>query len=178
MKTLQMGDNTGIWIPQMELWTPPPNPCQMTFNQAADLARSQTTHTTGAWYFEMTITAASDVTKVGVGIDNGVESLTMQAGQGGSICWVGSGQVNYNGVFGAYTASPFSVGDILGVDTDLTGGTIRFRVNGNAFSSNFSISAVIGGSVWALAQLKNPGDQITANFTGSFAFTPPDTAWG
>lgn len=149
---------------------------------AADLVRSQTSHTTGtgAWYFEMVATAAADITKVGVGIDNNAESLTMQAGQAGGICWQGDGSINYNGVLNAYSFSSFSVGDVLGVNPDLTAKTFRVRVNGGSFSTAFSIAAIVTGPMFALAQLGTLGDQVTVNFTGSpaFAFTAPSTAWG
>jgi hypothetical protein len=145
---------------------------------AADLVRSITSHTSGSWYFEMTFSFAADISRVGVGIDNNLESLTMAAGQAGGICWLGDGTVNYNGTVGAYRASPFSNGDVLGVNTDLTGKTIQFRVNGGSFSSSFSISAIVTGAMFALAQLETEFDQVTANFTGTFAFTPPSTAWG
>lgn len=129
----------------------------------------------------MVFNAAQNIAAVGVGIDNNSEVLTAAAGQVGGICWLGNGTVNYNGTIGAYSAYPFSVGDVLGVDTDLTGKTIRFRVNGGSFSSNFSISAIVTGAMFALAQLENVNDQVTANFTGvspAFAFTAPSTAWG
>jgi hypothetical protein len=141
---------------------------------AANLVRSITSHATGSWYFEMTPNVAADITKIGVGIDNNVESLTSGAGQ------AGDGTVNYNGTAGAYSATPFSVGDVLGVNVNLTSGTIQFRRNGSSFFT-FSISAIIGPSMFALAQLKNPFDQVTANFTGvnpAFSFSAPSTAWG
>lgn len=133
------------------------------------------------WYFEMVPNVAADIAKIGVGMDNNSESLTVEAGQAGAVCWLGDGSINYNGVVGVYHAAPFSVGDVLGVNPDLTAKTIRFRVNGGSFSSSFSIAAIVsGGPMFALAQLKNPGDQVTANFTGTpaFAFTAPSTAWG
>ncbi len=144
----------------------------------ASLVRSQTSHSSGSWYFEMTVNTAINIGRIGVGIDDNRESLTLQAGRAGSICWVGNGDVNYNANLLAYSTSTFSIGDTLGVDTDLTGGTIRFRRNGDSFSSNFSISAIIGGQMYALAQLANAGDAVTSNFTGPFAFTAPSTAWG
>ncbi len=146
---------------------------------AADLVRSQTSHTSSSWYFEMVFNVAANIAQVGVGIDNGAESLTMGAGQAGGICWLGNGSINYNGVVGAYSGSPFSVGDVLGVNVILPG-SIQFRVNGGSFSS-FSISAITGGAMFALAQLTNQLDQVTANFTGvspAFAFSAPSTAWG
>lgn len=146
----------------------------------ADLIRSLTSHTSGSgsWYFEMMFDVAADLTQVGVGIDNNFESLTVAAGQTGGICWLGNGVVNYNGFNGVYHASSYAVGDVLGVDTNLTAKTIRFRVNGGSFSSSFSISSIVTGPMFALAQLTDAGDQVTANFTGLFAFTPPSTAWG
>lgn len=147
----------------------------------ADIIRSVTSHSTGSWYFEVTVNAATNPAQVGVGIDNNLESLTIEGGQAGSICWLGNGNVNYNGTLNAYQAASFSVGDVLGINVDLTGKTIQFRVNGNSFSSNFSISAITGPSMFALGMLTNPGDQITANFTGvspAFSFSAPSTAWG
>lgn len=144
----------------------------------ADLVRSVTSHPSGSWYFEMTVNAASNAAQVGVGLDNNVESLTGGAGRGGSIVWRGNGEIDYNGTASVYSAPPFVVGNVLGVDTNIDAGTIRFRVNGGAFVGPFSIAAITGTPLYAMAELKNIGDQITANFTGSFAFTPPSTAWG
>lgn len=142
------------------------------------LVRSKTSHSSGSWYFEMRVNAAADTSKVGVGIDNGTENLTSKSGQAGSICWMGDGTVNYNGAMGVYSGPPFSIGDVLGINPDLTAKTIRFRVNGGPFSNAFSIQAIVTGPMFALAQLAAPLDQITSNFTGPFAFTPPSTAWG
>jgi len=151
---------------------------------AANLVRSITFHSSGSWYFEVTVNAATDITRVGVGLDNNSESLVLAAGRLGGICWLGNGAVNYNGVPGYYAMPSFNVGDVLGIDANLTAGTMRGRVNGNAFSNNLSIAGIIGGSpLYALAQLSNPVDQVTANFTGAspdpaFAHTAPSTAWG
>jgi hypothetical protein len=149
---------------------------------AADLVRSQTSHTAGVWYFELTVNAASIMARVGVGIDNNMESLTAEGGQGGAICWLGDGTVKYNGKIGFYDAASFGVGDVLGINPDLNAGTIRFRVNGGAWSTAFSIAAIVGTPMFAFAELSATGDQVTANFTGSPAFsfsTPPGaTAWG
>lgn len=177
---LQMGDNDGMVSPQMELWTPPPsNLCQMTFNTfpAADLIRSQTSHSSSDWYFEMVFNAAADITKVGVGIDDNTESLTQAAGRAGGICWLGNGTVNYNGTANVYSAPTFSVGDVLRVNPKLTAGTIGFAVNGGSFTT-VSISAIVGGAMFALAQLATGFDQVTATFSAPFAFTAPSTAWG
>lgn len=149
----------------------------------ADLVRSITSHATGHWYFEVTIDVATDLTKVGVGIDNNAESLTLEAGRAGAICWLGGGTVNYNGTPAFYTAMTFLVGDVLCIDANLDAGTIAFRVNGGAWSSAFSIAAILTGPMYALAQLFYANDQVTANFTGTspaFAFTiaPSATAWG
>lgn len=147
-----------------------------------DLVRSVTSHSSGSWYFELTINAATDVTKVGVGLDNNKETLTGGAGRAGSVVWYGDGSVTYNGLVWAYTAPKFNVGDVLGIDVDLTGDTIRFRVNGGSFTSTFSIASVSNGqALLALAQLSALSDQVTANFLGTspaFAHTAPSTAWG
>lgn len=154
------------------------------------LVRSITTHTTGQWYFEITINAAAKLSDVGVGVDNGTENLNLSGGQAKGICWVGSGSVNYNGTLNAYLASTFFVGDILGVAVDITNAKIWFRENGgnwnNSASANpatntggFSISAIVP-TVYALAQLSSVGDQVTANFLGTFGFSAPAgfSAWG
>lgn len=150
---------------------------------SADLVRSVTTHATGGWYFEITVDAATDVTKLGVGLDNNAETLTGGAGRAGSVVWSGDGRVDYNGLVWAYKAPTFAVGDTLGIDVDLTAETIRFRVNGGSFSSAFSISQIVDGvtPLLALAQLSALSDQVTANFLGTspaFAHTAPSTAWG
>lgn len=152
---------------------PPPPP-----SSVADLIRSKTSHTTGSWYFEMRVLVSTKPAQIGVGIDNNAEKLIVSGGQVGAVCWLGDGNITYNGTPAAYQAFPFLVGNILGVDINLTLGTIRFRVNGGPFSDAFSISAITGNPMFAFAQLKNPGDQIQANFTGPFAFSAPSPAWG
>ncbi len=151
---------------------PPPPPSGFS------LVRSNNSHSSGSWYFEMRVNAAGNISKVGVGIDNGAENLISKAGQFGSICWMGDGNVNYNGAGNVYSAPPFSIGDVLGINPDLTAKTIRFRVNGGPFSNAFSIQAIVTGPMFALAQLSAPLDQMTSNFTGPFAFIQPSTAWG
>ena len=149
----------------------------------ASLVRSLVNHATGFYYFEMVFGSAVDVTKVGVGIDNNVESLTTSGGQAGSILWTGDGAVAYNGGLNIYAASAFNVADIIGIAVDLTNKKIWFRVNGGNWNLNgsanpvttvggFSIAAVVPNA-YAYAQLESGGDQVTANFSGPFTNTIP-----
>ena len=92
------------------------------------LVRSITNHSTGKWYYEMVFVVAAYIGQVGVGVDNDVESLSNAAGQVGSICWLGSGNVNYNANLNAYSASPYLIGTILGVAVDLTDAKIWFYI--------------------------------------------------
>lgn len=102
------------------------------------IVRSTNDYTTGKWYFEVTVNAASVIGNVGVGVDNNVESLNGAAGQSGSICWTGNGSVNYNSTSGAYTAASFTVGDVLGVAVDLVNMAIWFRDNGGNWNNSGS----------------------------------------
>jgi len=142
----------------------------------ASLVRSTNNHTTGKYYFEVTVTAAAIAAQVGVGVDDGTENLNLPGGQAGGICWCGNGSVNYNGALAIYHAATFTVGDILSVAIDLTGSLIWFRDNAGNWNNNpaanpatgvggFSIAA-ISGTVFALAQLSQVGDEIDANFAG------------
>lgn len=154
----------------------------------ANLVRSNVSHSSGQYYFEMTVASAVILSAIGVGVDNGVEPLTRPAGQAGTtggICWVGNGGVSYNGITNAYVIAPFSVGDVLGVAVDIGNQLIWFRDNGGNWNNNASANPVTGSqvggisiaaitpNVFAMAQLTNTGDEITANFAGPFSFTAP-----
>lgn len=160
----------------------------------ANLIRSDVSHTSGQYYFEVTVTAAVLLSGVGVGVDNGKEPVTRPGGGPGGICWVGNGGVSYNGGNNNYIIAPFSVGDVLGVAVDIDNTVIWFRDNGGNWNNNpsanpvrgsqsggFSILAVTPGSglanVFAVAQLMFAGDAMTANFSGPFTYTPP-TGYG
>ena len=156
----------------------------------AYLVRSTNFYFTGKWYFEITVNAAAATINVGVGVDNDVEPLTGAAGQAGSICWTGGGNVNYNGTLGAYSAATFAVGDVLCVAVDLVNMEIWFRNKGFNWNNSptadpasnaggFSIAAVTPVA-YALAQLSATGDEMTANFDGPFSYSVPDgfSAWG
>lgn len=146
----------------------------------AYLARSMTSHSSGQYYFEMTIVVAGVMAQVGIGIDNDAESLTNPAGQLGSVCWLGNGTVAYNGNAHAYLGSAYMQGAVLGVAANLTSGLVWFY-NGSTWNNSptanpasstggFSVAAV-SPSAYALVQLSQTGDEITANFTNTPAFT-------
>jgi hypothetical protein len=150
---------------------------------SASLVRSSTSQFATKVYFETTVNVAAAVGQVGAGIDNNAENLTGPAGQAGSVCWCGDGSVNYNGNLAVYRASTFAVGDVLGVAVDLQNFLIWFRDNGGNWNASgsanpstatggFSIAAVTG-LVFALAQLSQGGDEMTADFSGPFAFSIP-----
>ena len=151
----------------------------------ANLVRSNVSHSSGQYYFEMTVVAAAVLTAVGVGVDNGAEPLVRPGGGVGGICWVGNGGVSYNGANNAFVIAPFSVNSVLGVAVDIGNKLIWFRNNGGNWNNNASANPVTGSqvggisiaavtpNVFALAQLTNQNDEITANFAGPFAFAAP-----
>lgn len=147
------------------------------------LVRSNVSHASGAFYFEMTVVAATTISGVGVGLDNGSESISGAGGNAAGVCWLGNGNVNYNGTAAAYKAAVFTVGSVLGVAVNLSSGLIWFRNQNGAWnnsstanpataSGGFSIAAITP-KAFAVAQLTNKGDEITANFAGPFSFTAP-----
>lgn len=150
-----------------------------------NLVRTNVSHTSGQYYFEMTVVAAASLSAVGVGVDNGAEPLVRPGGGIGGICWVGNGGVSYNGANNAKTVAPFSVGDVLGVAVDIGNQLIWFRDNGGNWNNNASANPVTGSqaggltiaavtpNVFAMAQITSSGDEITANFAGPFSFTAP-----
>jgi hypothetical protein len=151
------------------------------------LVRSIVSHASGFYYFEATFNTASDLTHVGIGVDNDTESLTNSGGQTGSIIWLGSGIVNYNGSSRVYAAQSFGIGDILGIAVDITNKFIWFRVNGGNWNlsgtadpvsivGGFSIAAVTP-TAFAYAQLENMADQVTANFSGPFTDLIPSSPY-
>ncbi len=159
-------------------------------SSVASLVRSTTSLSTGKWYFEVTVNVAAVIGNVGVGVDNDAESLSGAAGQAGSICWVGNGNVNYNGTLDVYAAAAFSVGNTLCVAVDLVNMEIWFRVNGGNWNNSptanpatdaggFSITAITPHA-YALAQLSATGDEMTADFNGPFSYAIPSgfSPWG
>lgn len=160
---------------------------------AGSLIRSITSHSAGKFYFEMTIDAALVLAHVGIGVDNGGESLVLPGGQAASLVWAGDGKVNYNWLRAVYRAALLAVGGTYGVAVDITNRQIYLTPDGTVWNINGSASpagnvggfsiAAITGAVLAMAQMSDVNDQITANFTGSspsFAYSAPSgfSAWG
>jgi hypothetical protein len=134
------------------------------------------------YYFEVTITAASPVGQVGVGIDNGVESISNQAAIG-AICWCGDGSVNYNGNLAVYNAGPFNVSDTLGVAVDFVNNRIWFRdgagnwnnsatANPATNTGGFDWSGIGNTGIFAIQQVI-ASSTLTPNYTGPFANAAP-----
>lgn len=150
---------------------------------STQLARTNTSHSSGKYYFEMTVVAATNLAAVGVGVDNGSESLNAPGGQSGGIIWIGNGNVNYNGALDTTTIASFAVGDTLGVAVDVGGALIWFRDNAGNWNNNGSANPATGtggisilavtSNVYAVVQLTNYSDNITANFAGPFVNTAP-----
>lgn len=150
----------------------------------ASLLRSNTSHTSGKYYFEMTFLSAASLSNVGVGVDNGVEALTSPGGVSGSVLWLGTGAVNYNGSQSVFTVSSFAVDDVLGVAVDITDSLIWFRDNAGNWNASgtanpatgaggISIPGVTGGNVYAFAQLTATSNSVSANFGGPFVNAAP-----
>jgi len=148
-----------------------------------ELVRSNVSHASGKYYFEMMINAATNLALVGVGVDNGVESLNGVGGQAGGILWLGNGNVVYDGLGIAAAVQSFNVGDVVGVAVDVTDALIWFRDAGGNWSNNGSANPATGAgglsiaavtpNVYAVAQLTDALDEITANFAGPFTYTAP-----
>ena len=134
------------------------------------------------YYFEVTITTASTVGQVGVGIDNGLESISNQAAIG-AVCWCGDGSVNYNGNLAVYNAGPFNVGDILGVAVDFVNNRIWFRDGAgnwnNSATANpatnvggFDWSGIGNAGIFAIQQVV-AASTLTPNYIGPFTNAAP-----
>lgn len=126
--------------------------------------------------FEVTPDASTDITNVGVGLDDGTGLLTSK---NDGIIWYGDGSVSYNGAAGAYTAAPFAVSDSLAVAFDDTAKLVWFRKGAGNWNNDagadpaaglggFSYSAITL-PVYLVASLFSAGDALTANF-GATAF--------
>lgn len=152
-------------------------------NVGAGLVRSSTSHTTGSYYFEATVLSAMSTPNVGIGIDNGLESVNNVGGQGGGVMWVGNGNVNYNGTVDAFTISAFSTSDVLGVAVNIGSGLVWFRDNAGNWNNNGAANPATntGGlsvpaatsTTFVVAQLATTGDAIQVNFAGPFVNTAP-----
>jgi hypothetical protein len=157
-----------------------------------DNVRSVTSHSSGKWYFEVTIGTAA--VNVGIGVVNG--SFTIGANyvgetNNGISDFAISGVTLINGASASSNVDPASVGDTICVAVDVDNATIWWRVNGGRWNLNVgndpatntggvSISPLGAGAIYAAVDMRDASNAMTAKFSASFAQTPPSgfSAWG
>lgn len=153
------------------------------------IARSTNKHLSGLYYVELIFTAATDITVLSWGFDDGTESLNSPGGQSNSIAWQGTGAVNYNNTPGAFTAASYAVAQQLSGAINLNTQLVWFRNALGNWNNNPSANPATGVGGFPIAftpafvfvALKNVGDSATANFgTPAFVETVPASflAWG
>lgn len=167
----------------------------LTFAQGTTFAyeglRATTSHSTGKYYFEVTLVTMFDAF-VQVGIGNASQVLTQKVGGTGlnSVGAMATDRGTYlNNTFSATWAAAGAVaGDIVGVAVDFGNSNIWFRkINGgtpqnwnNSGSADpatntggFSISTLNAGPYFPMASADTAADSMTANFAGSFIAAAP-----
>src|SRR5215207_10815599 len=142
------------------------------------IGRATLSRTTGDYYFESTIGSASDVA---VGLANSSQLLSGDylGNSPHSIAYYNKGYIQY-GVYGnpapafyAFTTG-YTTNDVVGVrwtTTDVTG-VVRFYKNGTLVFTSPSITL---GSAFPAINLRESGDEATANF-GASPLTLPSGA--
>jgi hypothetical protein len=160
-----------------------------------------TTHTTGKWYFEITLTAADNSISNSYGWGAALDGTGLidfsSGGVGGVICYLGSGGINAGGSGTGYGINA-SQGAIVGVAIDLTNQKMWFKIvagtgsggalwNGNGTANpatNVNGAAIpTAGAMRPLISFNthNTTDIMTANFGASaFSGAAPSgfSAWG
>jgi len=130
------------------------------------VSRSIASHATGIYYMEVTYTTAPGGYNVGVGVANATQSLNTAMGTTNNSCEVYNGDATVylnNGSIGSLSGAP-AQGDVVGMDVDVTGRLIRFRLNGGAFTSWLDISPITG-DLFAAAHVNGAATtSITTNF--------------
>ena len=117
-------------------------------------------------------------TLAGIGLGNADEVVTAgeHIGNQNGIGWVSDGRVFKFGIVVA-TYATFDDGDVLDLDVDqLNGGTVEFFKNGT--SQGAPIEHGLGSDVWAVFNVKGPGDTVQLVQPGSFINAPFLDGWG
>lgn len=132
-------------------------------------------------YFEISFSAAADITQVGVAIGNASASLSTY-NDSNSIGWFGSGSVFHSGAT-VDSAASFTAGQTLLIAFNASSNLVFFAVGAGSWnnigadpttgSGGISTSAVTGPFL-PLLILDAVNDAATVNFGASgYAFTPP-----
>jgi hypothetical protein len=128
----------------------------------------------GKWYWETTITTATNVYYPGVGVNTNLAlSPEAQSGDTASgFMYLINGQKYSNGALSSYGAS-FSNGDVIGIALDMDAGTITFYKNGSTQGQAFT---GITGTATPCVIGFGPGaaPALTVNYGArSFAYQAP-----
>jgi hypothetical protein len=124
----------------------------------------------GKWYVEITVTAASDANMI-VGIVK-PETYIAPGDTADSYGYLGDGRKYTNGTGSSYGAS-WTTNDVIGVALDMDAGSIVFYKNGASQGTAFT--GISGTYVIEFADTSNVGTRsIVANFgQRAFAYTAP-----
>lgn len=149
-------------------------------------ACSRDAKTTGKWYFEVTIVSGAALPVIGIMTPTGNSVIpSLAPANFGTDCWnvniFNNGTVSKNttgagGPGAALNDIPtFTVGDIIGVEVDLDGGTVRMRKNGGSWSSLVTITT----SKPYMPYLGTSGasSAMTVNFGASAWHTDPTSGY-
>jgi hypothetical protein len=138
---------------------------------AAGAVRSTIGHTTGKYYFEITITTG--ITSSRVGTEQATESLTVNVGSGAGA-WAyqeSNGDQIHSGTSSTYGAT-YTTGDIIGVALDLDTPALTFYKNNTSQGSIPGFT--VGATTFAAVGASSVGAVFTANFGATaFTYTPP-----
>lgn len=140
--------------------------------------RSTDSHTTGKWYFELTLGSGNTNAMVGFGTSGVVLTASFPGGNADGQGYYQADGNKWTGGSGTAYGATYAAGDVIGVAIDLDGDTCNFYKNG-ADQGSISISG-IAGAVFACVSIYAAPASITANFGASaWAGSLPSgyTAW-
>jgi SPRY domain len=158
-----------------------------TTNNIGNVSRTTTSHSTGKYYFEVTVVLAVGSVTQGIGVINSTESVTNNA-----LGFSGTNSIGYFTSNGAYYLNSVhtgnfasaTTGDVVGVAVDLTNNNIWWRTNAGNWNNSGTANpatntggqsiSTLTGPLFAGIEADTVNGSLSVNFGAtSYAFTPP-----
>jgi hypothetical protein len=140
--------------------------------------RSLTSHNSGKYHFEITVTESGPYWQMNFGVANASANLSGPAGDANSIVFdafsFGSSSspvVEFNGA-NQGALDGVTSGVIVAIEVDIDNKNFYVQKQGGTRKGPFSFSSMTGSVFYAFARIGVNTETITANFTSGFVVTP------
>lgn len=132
---------------------------------AAQTVQGTLGKSTGVWRYKATVNAMNPTDGVVIGVGNASQSTSAFPNAANGASYTSAGIIAGNSSSLATGLPTYGVGDTIGVVFDAINRTVFFEKNGVFVPGSLVSISYITGALYAVISLRNPGDQITGNFT-------------